>query len=137
MKKIYTAKSLGGKPSKWSYKGYEVIGVGAYNTLFYCGSGKIAYFDYEIVGIKQKFRNLKLVKEVINMLVEKKKTGKVNNWWETFALNGRKLPKDFFENLTWCEKDNQYVCPDFLAQQQRIKEILAEWKAKRKKNEVA
>ena len=43
------------------------------------------------------------------------------------------------ENLTWCEKDNQYVCPDFLADQQRIKEILAEWKAKRKekKHEVA
>ena len=134
MKKIYTAKSLGEKPSKWSYKGYEVIGVGAYNTLYYGGSGKIAYLDYEIVGIKQKLTSLKLAKEVINGLVEKKKTGTVNQFYGSFAF--RKFAKDFFNNLTWCEKDNQYVCPVFLAQQQRAKEILAEWEAKRKEKKM-
>ena len=137
MKKIYTAKSLGGKPSKWSYKGYKVIGVGAYNTLLYWGSGKIAYFEQEIVGIKRKLATLNLAKEIINGLVEKKKTGTVDQVYGSFAF--RKFPRDFFNNLTWCEKNNQYVCPVFLAQQQRAKEILAEWKAKRKekKHEVA
>jgi hypothetical protein len=131
MRKIYTSNFGDANPSTWSYKGYKVIGVDPYDSGLYQGSGKLAYHGYEIVGIKQKFAYLKLVKEVIDMLVEKKKTGKVNNWWETLALNGRKLPQDFFENLAWCEKDNRYVCPVFLAQQQRAKEILEEWKAKR------
>ena len=87
MKKIYTAKNLGDvKPSRWSYKGYKVIGVEPYNSGLYQGSGKLAYSGYQIVGIKRKLASLKLAKEVINGLVEKKKTGTVNQFYGSFAF---------------------------------------------------